>query len=480
VKPFDFSRITRSFQTQKFKYGGYATILTIVVLVILIALNLVAEQLPVKFDLSENKMFSLSAQTTKIAKKLQQAVTIYALYPTGQSNQSLLEILKKYQDLTGKITVKTIDPNKNPGFVKQFNEDGVAPSIGSLIVTAGNNHKLIQAGDYVNYSMNQQTGEQQPVSLAVEQRVTAAILLTTGQQDMPALYQLQGHGEPELPMQTTTQLHIENYAVKTVSLLTADIPADAAVMIINAPQQDLTGPEVAKLRQYLTGGGRLICLIDYTEKELSNLNSLLSSYGIAVQHQIVVEGDRSQHLPNNPLFLLPTLEDHQILKSLQASRTPVFFPGAQSIKTLDLKKQTTTIEPLLVTSSSSWAKVNVNALGEQKAATDPAGPFHVAVAVSDQPAAGSVGAKLIVTGNAQFLNPQFTMQIPGNLSFLLNSLSWLLSRKDTLNIQPKSLITYNLRLNEMQALLYIGLVVVIIPLAILISGLVVWLRRRHL
>jgi ABC-2 type transport system permease protein len=480
LKPLNFSRIAQSFQTKNFKYGGYATLLCVIVLVILIAVNLVADQLPVKFDLSENKMFSLSAQTVKIIKNLKQPVTIYTLSPTGQNNQSLTEILKKYQDYSSKIILKTVDPNKNPGFIKQFSEDGITPGEGALVVAAGSKHKLIQAMDLVNYSLNQQTGQEQAVSLAVEQRVTAAILLTTGNQGIPVIYQIQGHGEAELALSIENQLHAENYQVKNISLLTREIPTDAAVILINAPQQDLTGAEIDKLRRFLVKGGRLICLVDYTGTELTNLNDLLSSYGVAVQRQIVIEGDSSQHLTNNPLFLLPSLGGHQILKSLQTAKTPVLFPGTQSLKTLDLKKRTTTVEPLLSTSAKAWAKINVNSLDERKAATDPAGPFNVAVAVSDQPASGAAGAKLIVTGSAQFLNPQFTARIPGNLSFLTNSLNWLLGRKDTLAIQPKSLLSFNLRFNEMQALLYIALVVIVIPAGILIAGLMVWLRRRHL
>jgi ABC-2 type transport system permease protein len=479
VKPLNFTRITQSFKTKNFKYGGYSTLLFLIVLVILIVVNLIADQLPVKFDLSENQMYSLSDQTVKIVKNLRQPVTIYSLTPASQGNQSLTEILKKYRDYSSQISLKTVDPNKNPGFIKQFTEDGVTPEQGALVVVSGKKHKLIQAGDLVNYSTNEQTGEPQADSLAVEQRVTAAILRTAGNQSTPNLYQLQGHGEIELASTVESQLRNANYAVKSVSLITQVIPSDAAVIIINAPQQDITAAEADQLRQFLAKGGRLIYLADYTAKELINLNALLGSYGVAIQHQIVVEGDSSQHLPNNPLFLLPTLAEHQILKSLHTSKTPVLFPGAQSIKTLDLKKDTTAIEPLLTTSASAWAKVNVNSLNDQKASSDPTGPFQIAVAISDQPASGGAGTKLIVTGSAQFLNPQFTAQIPGNLSFLTNSLSWLLGRKDTLSIQPKSLLSYSLRLNETQALLYIGLVVIVIPVGIMIAGLLVWLRRRH-
>jgi ABC-2 type transport system permease protein len=486
VKSLNFTRIAQSFQTKNFKYGGYAAALTMIMLVVLIAVNLVANQLPLKFDFSENKLFSLSDQTIKVVKNLKQDVTIYTLFAANETDPTVAkiqEILNKYRDCSPKIKLKTIDPNKNPGFIKQFSENGITPAQGSLIIVSGAKHQLIQGSDLFNYTLNEETMEQQAVSLAMEQRVTAAIVFIAGNRAIPTLYLTQGHGETVWSPNLENQLKTSNFIVKSFTLITEAIPAEAAIVVVNAPQQDLTPEETDKLRHYLAKGGRALFLVDYTKNELTNLNSLLSGYGVALQRQIVMEGNPNQYFSNNPLSLLPTLGDHPVLQPLAAAKMPILVYGAQSIKFLDLKKQTTTVEPLLTTSAKAWAKTNVNALDAAKTATDPQGPFNLAAAISDQPANPSTTTpttKIIVTGSAQIINPQCIMQFPGNLDFLVNSLNWLLDRKDNLTIQPKSLLSYPLRLTGLQTLLYTCLVVIVIPLAILIAGLVVWLRRRNL
>ena len=56
--------------------------MTIVFIAVLLVVNLLVEQLPVKFDLTRNKLFSLSEQTLDILEKLDRDINIYGLYET--------------------------------------------------------------------------------------------------------------------------------------------------------------------------------------------------------------------------------------------------------------------------------------------------------------------------------------------------------------------------------------------------------------
>ena len=48
------------FNDKRFKYGTYSTVITLVILAILVAVNLVAGEFDYKIDLSEDSVFSLS------------------------------------------------------------------------------------------------------------------------------------------------------------------------------------------------------------------------------------------------------------------------------------------------------------------------------------------------------------------------------------------------------------------------------------
>lgn len=478
MKPLNFKNFIQSFNTKNVKYGGYATLIFLLMLVILIAVNLVAEQLPFKFDLSENKLFSLSKQTAKVMKKVKDEVTIYALYAAGKENKSIIEVLKKYQELSPKVTVKTLDPNKNPGFVKKFSEDGDTPGEGSLIIVSEKFHKVIPGYNLFNYYTDEQTMQQEIVSLAIEQQVTNGILYVTTGKSAAVIYQVQGHGEDSLPYDLERQLQNENFALKELPLATQPIPKDTAVLMVYAPKQDFTADETEKLRQYLANQGRAIFLIDYIDQKLTNLNSILNSYGVNLEQQLVVEGDPNHHV-GNPLLILPQYNSHPILKSVSSNQMPVLIPVTQSLKLAELRKQSLKIEPLLITTEKAWAKKDSASLRQAKSAGDPQGPFTLAVAITDgsetQP-----NSKLVVVANAQFINTQYSAQVPGNVSFLTSSLNWLQDQKENLSIQPKSLLSYRVRLNATQTILYSALVILVIPLGILIAGLMVWLRRRHL
>lgn len=484
MKPLilNLKNFSQSLQTKNFKYGGYATLLFLLMVVFLIAINLVASELPFKFDLSENKLFSLSAQTTEILKDLQEKLVIYALYPTGRENRMLVTILKKYQEASKQVSLTLLDPNKNPGFIQKFSKNGQTPPEGSLIVTSGNRYQVIHGYDLFNYCTNQQTRRQEIESLAIEQRVTNAILYVATGKGASLIYQVQGHGEEPLSYNLEKQLENENYSLKSLTLLTQEIPSDAALLLVVSPKQDFTTEEAEKIRSFLANRGRAVFLIDYIHTKLPNLNSVLNSYGVTLEQQIIIEGDNQRHI-GNPLMLLPQYSDHAIVKPLDSQRMPVLIPVAQSIKTLDLKKQSITVAPLLTTSEKAWAKANPASLNQEKSAADPHGPFNLAVAIIDQKKgthSETEASKVVVIANAQFINGQYSAQVPGNVHFLTNILNWLQDQKTNLSIKPKSLVIARLNLNALQTLVYSGIVILVIPLGILFTGLMVWLRRRHL
>ncbi len=472
-------KIMQSFKNKNFKYGGYAALLTIIVIGMLAVLNLLAEQVPLKLDLSKNKLFSLSKQTYEIISDLDQDITIYALYESGKENTDITEILKKYTDRSKKIHLKFVDPNKNPGFVRKYAKDGGNLSLGSLVVESGKRVKAIPASDLFNFDYS---NPYQPsiTSLAVEQRVTGAIMFVKSGK-IPVIYGLEGHGEQSLPLEISKQLETENYELKSVNLYTGSLPEDINILLINSPQRDLTMTEVEKIREFLANNGRAIFLIDLLKNELPNFQTLLRSYGIALQPMAIVEGDNSRYIQNNPLWIQPELGVHQISDSLLADRMPVIIPVAQGIKILDVKKRSLEIEPLLTTSATAWGKTDLNTASLTKTKNDIQGPFYIAVAVTDKTAGQGTGdSRVVVVGNGMFIDSNLINSIPGNANFLMNSFSWLQDQKVNLAIKPKSLLTMRLNINAFQSLLLSGLVVVIIPLGILGLGLVVWLRRRHL
>ena len=116
--------VKNALKDKKLRYGGYATLLTALVIGLIIALNVVTDQIPASLDMTKNRYFSLSEQTYHILDNLDQDVTIYAFFQIGNENARLDEVLQKYDVRSKHLTVKHIDPVRNPGFANKFKKEG--------------------------------------------------------------------------------------------------------------------------------------------------------------------------------------------------------------------------------------------------------------------------------------------------------------------------------------------------------------------
>ena len=74
------------FNDKRFKYGTYSTVITLVILAILVAVNLVAGEFDYKIDLSEDSVFSLSDETKQLLDETDEEINIYTLFSTRDSD----------------------------------------------------------------------------------------------------------------------------------------------------------------------------------------------------------------------------------------------------------------------------------------------------------------------------------------------------------------------------------------------------------
>ena len=474
-----------SLKSRKFRFGGYAALLIVGVLAVLVVVNVLVGQIPGKLDMTQNKLFSLSDQTYKLLDGLDSDVTITTVTKPESQDPTIKEILAKYAARSKHIALQTIDPERNPGWARQYdpNNQGLAP--GSLVVASGKKFKTIGVYDMYNYDTSNPNRQPQLTSLSVEQRVTSAVQFVTAAKNV-TLSVLQDHGEQTLDsLGLTSAVSNENYAVKSLSLLTEKaVPTDVDILLVLAPKTDFTSQDADKIRAYLEQGGRAVILMDLLarDKALPNLAGLLQTYGVEVRNAVVVEGDQNKIAAQNPLYVIPSLEYHDILAPLRTNNYAIILPGPQVIQTLELKKRTLKVDALLSSSNKSWGKMNItNAKTVSKESGDLTGPFTLAVAITDPASDPSKkDTKLIVVGNIQFLSQNLTAQVPGNGDFFMNSLDWLREQKQSISIRAKNLLQMRLTLTNLQALLFSGVVVILMPLLVLGAGFFVWMRRRHL
>jgi ABC-type uncharacterized transport system involved in gliding motility auxiliary subunit len=160
-------------------------------------------------------------------------------------------------------------------------------------------------------------------------------------------------------------------------------------------------------------------------------------------------------------------------------RLAVLLPVARSVNTVTAPGATSTV--LLVTSDQGWGETNLDALlksGEaKKDDADTKAPVPLGVAAQSE-ADKEKGWRLVVFGNSQFLaNTQIANA--GNANLGANAVNWLVKREAALGIAPRAPEQVHLYLSSAQVRNIFLLSLVGLPLAGIILGVVVWLRRRR-
>ena len=462
------------------KGGSYSLIITAVLLAILIVVNIFAATMPTtltKFDISSSKLYSITSNTKAVVNNLTQDVTIYWIVQADQEDTIIENLLGKYDGLSSHIDVVKKNPDVFPTFAEQYTDEEVLNN--SLVVESGERYRYISLEEIYEYEYEYDYYSYSYVATGIsgfdgEGAITSAIDYVVSE-DLPKVYVLEGHGEGDLPTTFADTMDKENIESETLSLLTVDeVPEDADAIMIYAPQSDISELEKTMLSDYADNGGKLLVIAGPVEDaELTNLNSLLSEYGVTVETGIVVEGNRNNYAFGYPYILMPTMQSHAITDPLIEDRYYPIVPLAQGMTITDTSGAVT---ELMSTSSDAFSKVAGFELDTyDKEDGDIDGPFSVAVSIETD------GAGQIVWFSAtDFLDDMYNSYSSGaNVNLVMNAVSSLIGEREAISIRVKS-IDYNyLTISEETSSTLKLLMIGVFPLAYLGIGICVIVSKRR-
>lgn len=474
------ARNRQSLSTRTARVGGYSFVLSLVVLAILAAVNVLVEKLPsswTQFDISAAQLYSLTADTKAVVTNLDQDVTIYWISQAGQEDTVIEKLLDRYEELSDHITVLKRDPDVYPTFAQQYTDETVTNN--SLVVESGERNRYIGYDDIYQYDTGNyySTGSVSQV-FDGEGQITSAINYVV-RTDLPQVYLLSGHGEAELSQSFTDALTRANYeTVADFSLLNVDaVPEDCDALLINAPTSDISGEELAMLQSYVQGGGRLLVFSGpQQDTDLPNLNALLADYGVTVTDGVVVDPNRDYYAFTAPYVLMPEIQQSDITQPLLDGSYNIIVPIAQGLTVGDTTAGAVT--PLLQTSTDSFSKAAGYAMSTyEKEDGDIDGPFTLAVSIEDSAA----GGRVLWVASDYLLDEQYNAFSAGaNLDFVMNGLSWMIGETDAVSIRSKSLDYNYLTISASSATWLKICMIGIIPVCFLLLGVDEVLRRRKM
>ncbi len=451
----NFAAVLTFFRRRGTKLGTNTAVLTLAVVAILGLVNFLAARHSKRFDLTAEKLYSLSDQTEKILGALQKDVQVLKFDKLDDAR--LRDLLTEYKARSRRISYQFVDPQEKPEIAKQYS----VQRFGETLVVSGTRVERPESTD--------------------EQDLTSAILKVTRDAVKTVCF-VEGHGEKSLASQegegygaVETGLKSENYQVKEVNLVAANqVSADCSVLVEAGPAKALFPQEAQMIAQYLEAGGKAMLLVDPDTD--AQLDGIFQAWNVAVGKDTVLDVSGYGRLigtgPGVPLVM--SYGAHPITKNFGRSMT--IFPLARSVKTGSNAQAVGQVNELLMTSPESWAETDLKS-GKAKfdEGKDTKGPVSLGVAASKK--TGEKEARLVVIGDSDFASNRYLgAQRNGDLFF--NSINWLAQDEALISIRPKSPANRRVNLTRSQQNMFFWFSIVLLPGVVIAAGFFMWWKRR--
>jgi gliding motility-associatede transport system auxiliary component len=447
------------------KYVAYATLYILVMVAIIATANVLANRYNKSYDTTANKRYSLSDQTAKIVKGLKQDATI-TYFDQSTRFQQAKDQLDLYANLSAKVHVEYVDPDKKPQVAR---EAGVK-NYGATIVQIG-------------------TKKEEAKSLN-EEGITGAFIRDLKNTTRTVCF-VSGSGEHQI--EDTDRggysafkdlVAKDDYSAKSINLLQkAEIPGECTVVVVGGPNGDYQQPQVDAIRKFVEGGGRAMFLLDPPLKigrsEIADndvLTSLLQSWGITPQKDLILDLNPIGQLAGlgPQVALVTSYNRHAIVNEMKGSATG--FPLSRSLEVKSGDK--TTVEKLFSSSDTSLATNKLDSPnidpGDPK---NKKGPLTIAAAGSYSTGKENSQGRFVVVGSSAWAANSF-IKFNGNRDLALNAMNWLSSDEDLISIRPKEREDRRITMTRAQLNWVRITSQFVLPLVVIFAGVSVWWRRR--
>jgi len=352
------------------------------VLLILVLINAVFAGVNLRWDATEEDVYSLSPGTLKILSELQENVTLKVFYSGSNPNlpvhlktyaRKLLDFLAEYEVRSrGRVTVETYDPvldSEEEEWAEKYGIEGVDLPTGDriyfgLVATAADQEETLPVIDptgeqRLEYDITRmihsiQSPRKMKIGLISSLPVFGggSAMAFGGQQNQP-------------PWLFLAELR-KFYEVEQIAYAAQGLPEEVDLLMIVHPKH-LNASLLYAIDQYVVSGGNCLIFMDGFavmdalpgQDKASDLGPLPAAWGVAMEAgKVVTDFDYTTRLrtmdnrvENNPLWLSPAADAFNAEDIISGDLETMLLPAAGAIRKLAEGKAT--YEPLLQSSANS-------------------------------------------------------------------------------------------------------------------------------
>lgn len=411
-------------------------------------------------DITQSSRNTLAEGSVNVLKQMQGPINITVFVSNDDAyRKTINDFLTRYLRSKPDIRIKFVNPAEEP----KLAQDAGIRAEGELVV------------EY-------QKRVEHLVPSYVEQDMTNLLVRLARSQQRAVMF-LDGHGERSLIGEKNhdlgefgRQLGKKGFKLSNPDLTIAQqVPRNGAMLVIAGPQLDIPQSEVAKIIHYVASGGNLLWLID--DQNLRGLQPLSEYLGLNLTPGIVIDQSSAQYGADPKVAFASQYAEHPITKDFML-RT--LFPEARQIDLIKNEGEWN-VTRLIEVAPNGWLETGkTEGKVSFDAKSDIPGPINIALALERK--AENMNQRVVVIGNGNFLSNTFFGN-GGNLDLGVNIITWLSGDDKLITIQPRPLRDVNVTIPADGWSRFVAMMVffgarLLLPLILLVTGIVIWWRRR--
>lgn len=435
----------------------------------------------VHVDLTRERAFTPSAPAEEVVDGLTREVTLTYFYhardEAGLRAKHLVEVLGRRNPL---LQVRTVDPDRQPTLAKTYGvrlyNAAIIEADGRRIQVAGTDDTDIAIG--IQRVLRQRVttvcfmeghGEYPFDNFEFHTHVETAQAHSHGDKSS-ARVEMEGHGAGRF----RSALEVLGYEARRIFTATLrEIPGDCVAVIAVNPRTTYLPAESEALAGYLDRGGAALLLYDLGFVIEPRLAALLARLGLRLEQQAVLD-PLDHYATDHETVAVPVYEPHPVTTRMALT----FYPGIRPL-TLLPPPAGVKVTPLALSSRESYTRI-VGPVGARTIGSGPAeaGPARTGRQVLAAAVEGTtVPFRAVVVGDADFASNSFFPYM-ANSDFLLSAMRWLVREDSQTRLRPAMPVPAMVLLTKRQMQSIFLAVEVLMPLAVVLVGGVVWWRRR--
>lgn len=424
-------------------------------------LNYLAFKNPVVWDITKGKRNSLTDQTVKLLRNIDNEVS-FRIFSLKKDYDLVRTLVELYRLQKKDINISFVDAELQPQLVR---EAGVT-KVPAIEVS--------------------QSGKKKVIDELSELSLTNAIVKVTRSKD-PTLYFSTGHGELDMGSneneggsQLAALLKANTFQIRALNLRQSNvIPDDASALIIWGPREGFFPVEIKTIKDYLQKGGRLMIALDpdLNSEGQVDLMKMMKEFGLKMNNNLVI--DRIKHA-NGSNGTVPVIhkfdKNHAISKGFDGT---VFLPLVSSVeisKDSDNKK----FWKMIAASNlfpAAWAETGKSEIVNMKMSytegEDIKGPVGYVAAFDDEK------TRILAFGNSTFVINTYR-KFPQNFMLFLNSLNWMAGEERLISFNSPVIEDKPIFMSKNQVGLIFYFTIIFCPLVLFITAFVLYKRRQKL